>query len=402
MALIDLNLGGSGQTTIDSSNANDNDTLEISALGSHELIIDGVTVSTGSVAGVELGAEPTFTVVNGGGLTVDQGLLNVSGLSSTTFNVNDTGSITLDASGISTLSGLSNYSVNFDGSGQGNFTFEEPGVALADTYTFDVNGMAAGDQLNLPGENWQEEGYDAATETLTVSDGDLGLLSTRTTANIKMTPEQYAEYQDNPDSFFENGTFTMQCFAAGTMIATPDGEVAVETLSIGDLVLTADGKAIPVKWIGHQSPGKRISGLNKLPVRISEGALGSNLPNQDLVVTEDHGMVIDGLVINAGALVNQDTIDYVPRHELPKDATYYHIETEGHEVILANGAEAETYVDYLTRQSFDNYAEYVALYGIETRVVEMPRHRISSRRLLPLALRERLGIQDMTPATKTA
>ncbi len=53
-------------------------------------------------------------------------------------------------------------------------------------------------------------------------------------------------------------------------------------------------------------------------------------------------------------------------------------------------------MDYLTRQSFDNYDEYMELYGIETRVAEMPRHRISSRRLLPLAIRQRLGVEDKT------
>ncbi len=206
---------------------------------------------------------------------------------------------------------------------------------MLDSPTFNVSGMAQGDQLNLPGDSWEEVGYDPDTQTLTISDVQDGIGQTNTTANIEMTPEQYQQYQNDPDSFFsDDGTFTMQCFAAGTMIATPDGEVAVETLEIGDLVLTADEKAVPVKWIGRQSTGKRISALNKLPVRITEGALGSGLPNRDLVVTADHGMIIDGLVINAGALVNQSTIDYVPRHELPKDATYYHIETEGHQVIL--------------------------------------------------------------------
>ncbi|WP_083235791.1 Hint domain-containing protein [Halomonas caseinilytica] len=404
MAILDLGVGG-GQTTVD-ENTNEYDVLQINALNSHELIVDGVTTTASITAGADVAGSPIFTVRNGGDLTLDQGVLNASALTGNTFNIEDSSSMTLDGSDISALNGLNSFDVNFDNSGQGSFTYQEPSVGLLDSPTFNVSGMAAGDQLNLPGNDWQEEGYDPETQTLTLSDGDGGLGGvgqTHTTANIQMTPEQYQEYQNDPDSFFSSdGTFTMQCFAAGTMIATPDGEVAVETLSIGDQVLTADGQTVPVKWIGHQSPGKRVSGLNKLPVRISEGALGSGLPNRDLVVTEDHGMVIDGLVINAGALVNQDTIDYVPRHELPKDVTYYHIETEGHEVILANGAEAETYVDYLTRQSFDNYAEYVELYGIETRVVEMPHHRISSRRLLPMAVRERLGIQDMTQAAKTA
>ncbi|GEN22194.1 hypothetical protein HCU01_01430 [Halomonas cupida] len=183
------------------------------------------------------------------------------------------------------------------------------------------------------------------------------------------------------------------CFAAGSMIETPDGEVAVETLQIGDLVITVSGQQVPVKWVGRQTFRPAASNDEKLqPVRISEGALEAGKPNRDLVLTASHGVIIDGLVINAGALVNHSSISFVPLHELPETVTYYHIETEAHEVILANGTEAETYVDYIERQAFDNYDEYVELYGSETRIIEMPRHRISSRRLLPLALRQKLGI----------
>ncbi|WP_413614697.1 Hint domain-containing protein [Halomonas cupida] len=183
------------------------------------------------------------------------------------------------------------------------------------------------------------------------------------------------------------------CFAAGSMIETPDGEVAVETLQIGDLVITVSGQQVPVKWVGRQTFRPAASNDEKLqPVRISEGALEAGKPNRDLVLTASHGVIIDGLVINAGALVNHSSISFVPLHELPETVTYYHIETEAHEVILANGTEAETYVDYIERQAFDNYDEYVELYGSEPRIIEMPRHRISSRRLLPLALRQKLGI----------
>jgi hypothetical protein len=100
--------------------------------------------------------------------------------------------------------------------------------------------------------------------------------------------------------------------------------------------------------------------------------------------------VIDGLVVNASALVNGSTIDWLPASELPEQLTVYHVETEAHDVILANGVPTETFIDYRDRQSFDNYGEYLDLYGCERIIPEMPRPRISSRRQFPAAIRERL------------
>ncbi|SHL39793.1 Hint domain-containing protein [Halomonas caseinilytica] len=303
---------------------------------------------------------------------------------------------------------LNSYEVEFSGNGTGSFTFEKPTVSLLDNYTFNVKGMQEGDQLKLGGGEWGlDEGFFGWQDAY--RDGQLNLVQGndvvggKVVARIEMTEEQYQKFLENPDAYLSGSTFTQPvCFAAGTMIATPDGETAVEALSIGDLVMTASGEQVPVKWIGRQTISRLSAAGNYSPVRIREGALAAGIPNQDLVLTASHGVILDDLVINAGALVNHDTIDYVPGAELPDSVTYYHIETDSHEVILANGTEAETYIDYVDRQAFDNYAEYVALYGIETRVVEMPRHRISSRRLLPLALRERLGIQDVMPLSRTA
>ncbi|GGF54296.1 Hint domain-containing protein [Mameliella alba] len=180
------------------------------------------------------------------------------------------------------------------------------------------------------------------------------------------------------------------CFAPGSMIATPDGSRAVETLGIGDTILTQDGRPVPVRWIGRQAVSVATAGARMQPVRLRAGCLGGGLPEQDLTVTADHGMVIDGLVVNASALVNGSTIDWLPASELPEQLTFYHVETEAHDVILANGAPSETFIDYRDRQSFDNYDEYLDLYGCERIIPEMPRPRISSRRQLPAAIRERL------------
>ncbi|MGQ0334896.1 Hint domain-containing protein [Halomonas elongata] len=407
MAGMKIDLGGSQHVTIGEGDAAEGSTLEISALGSSTLTVDGIETRVDGIASVQAGSSATFNAINGANLTIDQGIGKLGVLNSMNFGVGDNSSITFDAGALSVGNILSSYNVEFSGDGTGSFTFEKPTIALIDSYQFNVKGMTAGDELNLGGGNWSPDqgwfGWDDAYR-----DGKLHLtygndITGRTGASIEMTQEEYDEFLKDPDAYLSGGKFTYPvCFAAGTMISTPDGEAAVETLSIGDLVMTASGEQVPVKWIGRQTIRRLAAAGNYSPVRIRESALAAGVPNQDLVLTASHGVILDDLVINAGALVNHDTIDYVPGSELPDAVTYYHIETDSHEVILANGTEAETYVDYVDRQAFDNYAEYVALYGIETRVVEMPRHRISSRRLLPLALRERLGIEDVMSVAKTA
>ena len=196
----------------------------------------------------------------------------------------------------------------------------------------------------------------------------------------------------NTSDLLENGTPENFCFAKGTAIATPQGETAVQDLKIGDVVRTASGHDAPVKWLGVQTI-RSIFGLNNerlQPVRIRAGALGNGIPHTDLTVTADHGMVLDGYVINASALVNHDTIYFVPLAELDDSFTVYHIETEAHDVILANGAPSETFIDAAGRAAFDNHQEYLDLYGAERAIPEMRLPRISSAQLVPQAVKERL------------
>jgi len=196
-----------------------------------------------------------------------------------------------------------------------------------------------------------------------------------------------------------SGDYTY-CFAAGTAIATPSGERPVETLTIGDPVLTEDGRSVPVKWLGRQSLRAGIGATGAQMVRIRAGALGGGLPHSDLMVTGDHGMILDGMVINASALINGTTIDWVPLADLPKRFTVYHVETEAHDAILANGAVAETFIDYRDRRAFDNFGEYLDLYGVERIIRELPLPRISAQRHLPAGIRARLGLGNRQTETR--
>ena len=189
----------------------------------------------------------------------------------------------------------------------------------------------------------------------------------------------------NEEAFF--------CFLAGTLIATPEGQVAVEMLAIGDLILTSDGRAVPAKWIGRQT---HISAFGMLetrrPVIITADALGENLPVRDLRLTADHAIVLDGLLVQAGALVNGTTIRHMTSAELGERFVVYHIETEHHETVVAEGMAAETFVDNVSRRRFHNYAEYESLYGTPREfIVELDMPRVKSARQLPAALRSRVA-----------
>ena len=214
----------------------------------------------------------------------------------------------------------------------------------------------------------------------------------------------YDSAYDNLGAFTNTSTWSFNsvpenaavanCFLTGTRIATPSGETAVEDLRIGDVVTTADGRTVEVKWMARQTYRQfRNMALPEkhAPVCISAGALGHGLPHSDLYLTADHGMILDDMVVNAGAMVNGDTIRFVPLSEMPAEFTYYHVETEHHDEILANGAASETFIDYVGRKGFDNYLEYLDLYGADRIIPEMKRLRVSAKRLLPPQLAQRLG-----------
>jgi hypothetical protein len=178
------------------------------------------------------------------------------------------------------------------------------------------------------------------------------------------------------------------CFLTGMRIATPQGLRAIEMLGPDDLVLTADGRVVPIIWVWRQEiVNIQVLSEALTPIVISAGAFGPDRPLRDLIVTADHAMMLDGLLINAGALVNGDTIRRLTTDQMPARYCYWHIETAAHEVLLAENCPTESYVDYALRQGFDNYDAYLARYGHARPIAEMVLPRISAARLVPARLR---------------
>lgn len=177
-------------------------------------------------------------------------------------------------------------------------------------------------------------------------------------------------------------TVDMLCFIGGTGIATPAGSVKIEDLAIGDLVTTADGKTAPIQWIGRRIVATAFADRGRdLPVRVRAGALGENLPVRDLLVSPCHALLVEGVLVHAGALVNGTTI--VRETDMPATFMYYHVETEDHALVLAEGVAAETFVDNADRMSFDNWKEHLQLYPEGRTVKELPYARAASARQVP-------------------
>jgi hypothetical protein len=151
------------------------------------------------------------------------------------------------------------------------------------------------------------------------------------------------------------------CYCRDTLIRTERGQRRVEKLKIGDKVMTMSGKLRPIKWIGRRSYGGRfvMGRKDTLPICIKAGSLDDNVPRRDLWISPHHAMYLEGVLIEARDLVNGVSIVQAERVE---KVEYFHIELETHDVIIAEGALSETFIDEDSRGMFHNAHEYRMLY----------------------------------------
>jgi hypothetical protein len=171
--------------------------------------------------------------------------------------------------------------------------------------------------------------------------------------------------QTNPNGTNQNGTKqnVISCFLRGTRIKTTKGGICIEELQIGDTVATVSGEAKQIKFIGRRDlrrePSQPWNGQG--PVKISRFAIDGKVPHSDLYVSPWHAIYIDGVLIPAKYLVNGVSIVADAKPEA-LSLTYFHIELDTHEAILAEGLAVESFLRN-DPQAFDNADEYVRLYG---------------------------------------
>jgi Hint domain len=329
-------------------------------------INDGATVASGGTltnsgkiaAGGHYADSPGtgFGVdVNGGALTTTGGTIDGVYLNGGTLN---SGTLTTSAY---ITSGFGGADVAF-GSGGSTMTINS-GATFHPAFSIpNITGFAVGDTIDVtyqaPGTVKAE--FDTSTYTLTLSKSDPTL-----TTLIFGGSFAGDTFSFNPDDHGTgSGTYiTLEaaCYLRGTRILTRHGEMAIESLKIGDHVITTAGIAQPIRWIGRRGYRSWFASGNRdiAPIRIRAGAIADDMPRRDLWVSPEHAMFIDGMLIPAAALVNGESII---QEETVEDVTYFHLEFASHAVILAEGAPAESFVDDASRDMFDNVAEFHELY----------------------------------------
>lgn len=288
-------------------------------------------------------------LASGGNLTIQSGAI-VSHLST------GQGAVVTVASGTLVSSYIDNGIVYVSSGGITS------GNAFNSTWSITSSGGAS------IGDTWFASGAGRTLETsyiysgATMTDGSVGSGATMVVNSGGVTRDP---------SVANGGTLTIQnqgtngCFLAGTLIRTPEGEVAVEELAIGDTVISLeDGCEIsrPVTWIGvsrNSFSPKQPLDLAGYPVRVRQNAFGEAMPSQDLLVTAEHCFVFEGAFIPVRMLVNGSSIHY---DQSITDYNYYHIELERHSVIVSNNVATESYLNTGNRRYFSSGHNIVSLH----------------------------------------
>jgi hypothetical protein len=237
------------------------------------------------------------------------------------------------------------------------------GLAEADRIDFTALGGLRSGQIGL-----SEADREAAGGTYTPEGGPaiaFGPSAAVTLADILADPATYGEGRVEITDGAESGTldgvafenfetieFGIIRFAADVAIAVPGGTVPAGRLAVGDLVLTADRGAQPIRWIGRRvlGPAELAARPNLRPIRICAGALGGGLPRRAMLVSPQHRMLIATPAAKrafgaAEVLVPARALLGLPGVAVAEDLDgirYVHFLCDRHEVVFAEGAPSES------------------------------------------------------------
>ncbi|MFC0502828.1 Hint domain-containing protein [Asaia krungthepensis] len=138
------------------------------------------------------------------------------------------------------------------------------------------------------------------------------------------------------------------CYLPGTLIETPSGDMPIERLKAGDEVIVHDELTSGVRTIRAVGCGQANVMANLpddiagWPIRVRKSALADNVPFKDMLLTAEHCLYLQGAFVPVRMLVNGRSIYY---DKTIRSYNYYHLETEPHSIIRADGALSETLMD---------------------------------------------------------
>ncbi|MCP3969115.1 MAG: Hint domain-containing protein [Rhodobacteraceae bacterium] len=204
----------------------------------------------------------------------------------------------------------------------------------------ELNGGTGNDALNLPAGTIVN---DVTHGTFTVQ---LGIAYIVNWGTFTLPTGQTVSYR-----LFDSG-IGITCFASGTLIKAPGGNVRIEDLGVGDKVSTFDGGRERIRWIGRlRISGAALCANPKLrPVRIMAGALGSGLPERDLIVSRQHRMLVRSSIAReifgpCEVLIAAIKLAGIPGIFVDEDienVEYFHVLLDRHMTIVAEGGPSES------------------------------------------------------------
>ena len=221
-----------------------------------------------------------------------------------------------------------------------------------------VLGFGAGDAIDvdLPFEPGETLRYDAAT-------GEAVIAEAYGASDTVYLPPWLGGLLLSADGGLPNGdrgTLLSQeapppeapCFAAGTRVLSARGLIAVEALRVGDRLVTAAGRKRRLRWIGHRVVDCARHPRPELawPVRVRAGAFEPGVPDRDVRLSPDHAVWMGQALVPVKYLVNGATIV----QERTARVSYFHLELDSHDVLLADGLAVESYLDTGNRHQFGN------------------------------------------------
>ena len=424
-----------GETlTVNSSTTLDAGTINVTAAGV-QFNVGNITTAAGTT--INVGNSDTLAPANGGSTIYNanlSGLVDIVGTGAnlgsdhlgvtlnSTATIEATGGVgtldfaslsgsgTLEANGATlvVVGSLANTSAHIVISDSASSVFEDSGsvffgAQLSATFLgshgeFEYNNASDGNAIfNLSGLNagasttTPTNFFDFGNEFVTISSGGTGAGSTGslvlsngdTLALSGITGVGAGGWTAVAQSDGSGGTEVFLhsvCYAAGTRVLTATGERPIESLRPGEFVATLSGNDIiqrPIRWIGRRriDLAAHPRPHTVAPIRILCHAIANEVPHADLLVSPDHGILIDGKLICARQLINGATI----RQESDWDAvTYYHLELDAHAILIAEGAPAESYLDTGNRSFFSNAGVPIQLYPDLTDETGNPTRETSS------------------------